>query len=413
MLIWIVLFILFGIIIGIFAGLCPGIHVNTTIPLILSLSIFIDNPYYLAVMIVSVSCTEMFLDFIPSIYFGAPDADTALSVLPGHNLLFEGRGYEAILLSVIGGIGSLIIGSVFIFLIANWFELLYTLIRPYMHLLLLGVISFMIISEKELSKILSALLIIILSGFLGILTLNSSLVPGEDVLFPIFTGMFGLSGLLMSINENSKIPIQNMDNKLLISNSSLVKSVVFSSLAGIITGFLPAIGISEAAVMMQYIIGSNTSRTFLVTASGINVANDIFSFISLWLVSNPRSGVSVAIEKILFELSSFDVLLLIGVTFLTAGISAVLTLYLGKLVPKLLHKIDYRSLNIVVIILMIFLILVLTGFSGLLVALTSASIGVLCVQLKIRRSHCMGVLLVSVLLFFLELDPIIISILNI
>jgi len=404
---------LLGIGIGIFAGLTPGIHINTTIPLLLSLSFFFQNPYYFIVLIVSVSCTEMFIDYIPSIFIGAPDADTALSVLPGHRLLFEGRGYEAIKLTVIGGLGALIVGLLMIVLIANVFGFLYDISRPYMQYVILAVIAFMIISEKKPKKMLSAALIISLSGLLGLFTLNSSLVPQQEVLFPVLTGLFGLSGLMISLSEKASIPEQKDDTKLKIKKKEIVKSIVLAAFAGILVGFLPAVGISEAAVMMQYIGGSNTGRSFLVTTSGINVANDLFSFISLWLVGNPRSGASVAIQQILVELTLFDVVFLIGSIFFTAGIAAMLTLYLGRKIPKLLVKVNYRYLNISVIIFIIALIFILTGPYGLLIGFASASIGMLCVQLKIRRSHCMGVLLCSTLLFFTGLSPTVISTLGI
>ncbi len=408
-----IFFVLLGICIGVFAGLTPGIHINTTIPLLMSLSFLLPNPYYVVVLIVSVSCTEMFLDLIPSVYLGAPDVDTALSVLPAHHLLFEGRGYEAVKLGVIGGIGALIVGTAFIAVVANYFELLYRISRPYMHFLIISVIAFMAVSERELKKILSSLLIISLSGFLGIITLNSSLVQQNEVLFPVLTGMFGLSGLMLSIAENPKMPLQNYDGRLNIRKMDIVKSVILASFAGIAVGFLPAVGISEAVVMTQYIVRLNTPRSFLIAMSGINVANDLFSFISLWLVSNARSGASVAIQKILTKLTFFDVIFLTGIVFFTAGIAALLTLYLGRKIPKLLARLNYRCLNASIIFLIITLIFILTGPYGLLIAFTSASIGMLCVQLKIRRSHCMGCLLISTVLFFSGLTPSILSLLGI
>lgn len=408
-----ILFMLLGICIGIFFGIVPGFHVNLAVTTLLPFAFLFPSPYYFVVLIVSVSCTEMFIDYIPSIFIGAPDADTALSVLPGHRLLFEGRGYEAIKLTVIGGLGALIVGLLMIALIANVFGLLYDLSRPYMQYVILGVVAFMIISEKKLKKMLSAVLIISLSGLLGLLTLNSSLVPQQEVLFPVLTGLFGLSGLMISLSEKASIPEQKDDVKLKIQKKEIVKSITLAAFAGVLVGFLPAVGISEAAVMMQYIGGSNTSRNFLITASGINVANDLFSFISLWLVSNARSGASVAIQKILVDLTFFDVIFLIGTIFFTAGIAAMLTLYLGRKIPKLLVKVNYRHLNFSVIIFIVALVFILTGPYGLLIAFTSASIGMLCVQLKIRRSHCMGVLLISTILFFAGLNPMVILLLGI
>lgn len=407
------LFILFGIGIGVFAGLCPGIHINTTIPVLLSLAVFINDPINVAVLIISVSVTEMFVDMVPAIFIGSPDADTALCVLPGHRLLFEGRGYEAIKLTVIGSLGALLVSLIFIALAANAFSFLYELSRPYIHFVIIGVVAFMILSEKALRKIAFSTLVICLSGLLGILTLNSSLVRQQDVLFPVLTGLFGLSGMIISLSESTSIPTQGGSNELKISKKDMLKAVVFASFAGIMVGFLPAVGVSEAAVMTQYLGGSSTSRGFLMTTAGINVANDAFSLISLYLVGNPRSGASVAIQQVIGEPTLFETVFLIGVIVFTSGIAAVLTLFLGKKVPKFLARINYRLLMSVVMLFIVMLVFFMTGFYGLLILFASTSIGLLCAFLEIRRSHCMGVLLLPTILFFLGLNPMVITLLGI
>ncbi|MCH7770430.1 MAG: tripartite tricarboxylate transporter permease [Bacteroidetes bacterium] len=97
MLIEILLALIVGILTGTTTGLIPGIHINLIGVFIVSLSasLFLSiNPIYLAVFIVSMAITHTFVDFIPSIFLGCPDTDTELSVLPGHELLKKGQGYE-------------------------------------------------------------------------------------------------------------------------------------------------------------------------------------------------------------------------------------------------------------------------------------------------------------------------------
>ena len=227
------------------------------------------------------------------------------------------------------------------------------------------------------------------------------------------TGLFGLSTLIVSIFERSSIPKQKEDSRMLISKKEIVKSLILASIAGIVVGFLPAVGVSEAGVMVQYLGGGGESRSFLITVSGINVANDVFSLVSLFLVGNPRSGASVAIQGILGELILFDVVYLVGVIMLTAGIAAILTMYLGKIIPKYLEKVNYKILIVSVIIFITGLVLFLTNPLGLLILFTSTSLGLLCSFLEIRRSHCMGILLIPSLLFFTGLNGAVLSILGI
>jgi putative membrane protein len=408
-----ILFSILGVLIGLPLGLLPGMHINNILPLILSLSFLFTTSHNLSAFIISIAITQIFVSFIPSIFLGAPDENTALSVLPGHRLLFEGKGYEAIKLTVIGGIGSLISCLFFLSIFAGVFGWLYEISRPYIHFVILSVVILMIFTEKKLKKIFSAALIFGLSGILGIFALNSSVLSQQQILFPILSGLFGLSTLFVSISQKSKIPEQTEDDSLKISNRDIFKSILLGTFAGLIVGLLPAIGVSQAATMVQYLGRAGEARNFLVTLSGINVANEVFSLISLYLVGNPRSGASVAIQKILVELTFFDVAYIIGVICLTSGIAAALTLFLGKKIPKFLEKLNYKAISLSIIIFIISMVFLFLGIIGLLILFTSVAIGLLCAYLGIRRSHCMGCLLVPSVLFFSGLNPLVISILGI
>ncbi len=134
---------------------------------------------------------------------------------------------------------------------------------------------------------------------------------------------------------------------------------------------------------------------------------------SLHLVNNPRSGASVAIEKVVGRMTFNDMLLLTGVICLVAGIASLFTLYLGRKVPQLLVRLDYRKLSMAMMVFMAAMVVTATGILGLAVLAVAASMGILCTKLKVNRSSCMGVLLVPSIIFFLGLNPFVLSLLNI
>jgi putative membrane protein len=108
-LIEIILAIFSGILSGTFTGLIPGIHINLIGTLLVGFSTTLFsgiNPIYFVVFIVAMAITHTFVDFIPSIFLGCPDTETELSILPGHQLLKEGKGYEAVMLSIYGGLSQ-------------------------------------------------------------------------------------------------------------------------------------------------------------------------------------------------------------------------------------------------------------------------------------------------------------------
>ena len=413
MLLEILLFSIFGVCVGAITGLIPGMHINTLIPLIMGMTFLFASPYYLVVFIVSLTITWIFISYIPSIFFGAPQEDTSLAVLPGHRLLLEGRGYEAIKLTLIGGMGSLVITLILLSIFSSTFSNFYDMLRPYIQYLIAIVVLFMIASEKKLKKILSAAFIILLSGFFGIITLGSNIIPSENVFFPVLTGMFGLSTIIISLNGKSKIPTQKEDSNLHISKVNLLKSILLGSVAGTLIGFLPSIGVSQAATIVSYLGRIGETRSFLVSLSGIRISHEIVSLLSLYFIQTPRSGASIAIQKVLPELTFYDVLLMIGVICFTSGIAVLITMFLGKRIPKLLAKLNYKYLSLSVIIFMSIMVFLMTGVYGLLIVFTSTSIGLLCANMGIKRSHCMGVLLISSILFFSGLNGVVLSILGI
>src|SRR3989344_8063148 len=105
MLIEIILFLLLGILAGTITGLIPGIHINLVGAILVSYSAAVFSSLggiYFAVFMVSMSISHVFMDFIPSIFLGAPEDGTELSVLPGHEMLRQGLGFQAVHLAILG-----------------------------------------------------------------------------------------------------------------------------------------------------------------------------------------------------------------------------------------------------------------------------------------------------------------------
>ena len=140
-----------GIFCGIITGLIPGIHINmvaTTIFLFIVQGTFQIDTVFLAIFIVSVGITHTFIDFIPSLFLGVPSEDTVVSMLPGHQLVNQGRGFEALHLCAFGSFGGvfLLIG---IFIFAYYILLpMYEIIFEHIGKLLFGVMIYLIIKEE-------------------------------------------------------------------------------------------------------------------------------------------------------------------------------------------------------------------------------------------------------------------------
>ena len=264
MLIEVILFLVFGILPGTITGLIPGIHINLIGAILVSLSVslfYSVNSIYIVVFIVAMAITHTFVDFIPSVFLGCPDTDTELSILPGHELLKQGEGYEAILLTCYGSLAAIFILAL-IFLPAVFIiSKTYDFVKPFIPYLLILVSSALIFSEK---KKFCALLVFLLAGFLGLTVLNMT-ENSEKLLLTLLTGLFGSSSLLISIKNKSEIPKQ----KITKVKTKILKPLIGAVIASPLCSFLPGLGSGQAAI-----IGNSVSRTdkkgFLVLLGATN-----------------------------------------------------------------------------------------------------------------------------------------------
>ena len=398
----IVLALIIGILVGTLTGLIPGIHINLVTFFLLSISALLIPffpPITLIIFIVSLSITHIFIDFIPTIFLGAPDEDTSLSILPGHEMLIKGEGYEAVILSILGAL----IGVILLLPLIPFFILLLPIIYPYIQriipIILMLIILIMIIFEKN--KILT-LIIILLSGFLGYASLNLNL---KDPLLPLLTGLFGSSSLIISITKTTLLPKQEIISiKSIIKKLnpiSLPKSIVASLIASPICSFLPALGSSQASTIGSYVIGELDRKEFLILVGIVNTLVMSLSFITLYSVNKSRTGSAVAISKLLPLLSQLDIAQ-ITISIIISGIFAfIISIFIAKYFSKIITKISYTKLSLSIFIFLTIIITLFSGIIGLIIYITSTALGISCILLGIKRTSLMGCLLIPTILIYL------------
>lgn len=393
MIIEIFLFLFLGNLFGIFTGLIPGIHINLIGVILVSLSISLFssiNPVYLVVFITSMAITHTFLDFIPSIFLGCPDTDTELSILPGHDLLKQGKGYEAVLLTAYGSLAAIFALILFSFpvtiIIKNTYNYLESLI-PY---LLIFVSFILIITEKNKFK---ALFVFLLTGLLGLSILNLGF---REPLLPLLTGLFGGSMLLISIKNKTNIPQQIISKEKINLKKPLIGALTISPICSL----LPGLGSGQAAVIGN-MISKADKKGFLVLLGATNTLIMGFSFISLYAISRTRTGAAVAINQIL-GFFSWKILILILIIVLISGlISFFLTKFIAKFLSEKVEKVNYTLLSSITLTILMTIIFLVSGLWGLIVLIITALTGIYCISLDVKRTNMMGCLLIPTILFYL------------
>ena len=388
---FIFLYVLAGVLLGTVTGLIPGLHPNTVSALILASALW--DPFLTSILIISAAVAHSFLDFIPSVLLGAPDPSTALSILPGHKMMMRGHAYEAIKLTVVGGVVSLLLIVLFLPFIVVFIRNFYVFIKPNVHWILIGITGFMFLKDRNAWGI----VVFCLSGSLGYLVLLNNLL-GEFSLLPMLTGLFGLSMIIKSLKDRVKIPEQIKESEKI---SGVFRSGIVGTLSGMLVGLLPGVGAAQATFISREIFRDKEEKKFMIAIGGVNTTVAVLSVLALWLVGNPRSGVAVAVSELLGKISFTDVVVFIGAILLAGGVSAFLTLHLNKVFINLFRKVNYRIINFFIILFLVGVTFILTGLPGLYILFLSTIIGLVCILSNTRRSYMMACIIIPTVLFFL------------
>ena len=349
-----------------------------------------------------------------------PEGDTALALLPAHRLLLEGRAYEATVLSVIGSFGAVIFS--FFFLIPFYFIFsafhFYELLQNLMLYLLIGLSTLLILTESfsermgAFQAISLSSFVFIISGLFGYVILDmpvhGSVLFRTTMLFPALTGLFGLSTILFSLLYTPNIPEQMIEEPI-IEKGDIMKSVLSGSAFGTLVSFLPGITSAHATVMAMLARRNREPEQVIVTLSGVNTANVIFCLGTLFLISRARSGTTLAISHIL-DVQPWDsaippsllIYLLIAV-LIAAPFSFFITKYIGKYFALRFSRLPYRKMLSGIAVFLALLVFLFTGWLGLLVLLVGTCIGLIPIHFGVKRSNCMGILLLPIIIMLWHL----------
>ena len=391
--------LIIGVLSGVITGLIPGIHVNLISLIVLSVSpllLAITSPVVVGVYIISLALTHTFLDSLPSIYLGAPDEAQALNVLPGHRLLHRGEGHNAIGYTVIGSFGCLLLGIALFPLFILSMAKVYPLVKGAIGYILALIMIFMI--GKDKGKRLKSLVLFLIAGCLGLLIF--SIPTLNQPLFPLLSGLFGFSILLLSLLQKSKIPKQDLSKPLTISKKNVAKSVTAASGVGFIAAFLPGFGSSQAAIVATNIVGDIGDEGFLSLVGGINTANFLISIGTAYALQKARNGAILTVNKLLGEIGIQEVLLFLGVALIVGGIAAFLAINLSKVFSKLIVKVNYNYIVWSIVGFITLLTFFFDGFLGLTILVTATAVGILASSWGVGKNHLMGCLILPVILYF-------------
>jgi putative membrane protein len=356
---------------------------------------------------------------IPSVFFGAPDESTLFVVLPGQRYLMQQRGYEASVLTGVGGLGGLLVLLLLAPAMPHVFPVVRVVVGPHLHWILCAIIVFMLMSEwpkgsdrgsTGLARFLDAwrslgagILTFLLSGILGMVLLYSNLVPTERAfqnLLPAFVGLFAIPWVLQNLLSQARVPAQYAAGSVDLSPWLVLRGVGAGALGGLFAAFFPVVTGGIGGFLAGHATAQRDDRLFIVSQGASKLIYYVGGFLLFFVpgLHLTRGGMAGMLSILYTPHTPATFWLIMGATLLCGALAFGLLLSLSRAALWLVTRLDYRLISAGTLALLVGMVVAITGGGGLLVAVVSTAIGLLPVMWGSRRMNCMGVLLLPLTL---------------
>lgn len=420
---------LIGVLVSSFFSCLPALHITNVAGLVMVWVLGAQgmvSQQTLAGFMLGLVVGYAVLNTIPSVFWGAPDESTVFIVWPGQKYLMQKRGFEAAALTGIGGLGGLFLLFALAPFLPKVLPSVRTVVTPHLHWILGAVTAFMLMSEwpkgsdrgrTGLVRFLDAWqslgagwLTFLLSGILGVVLLNSNLIPAEmafQKLMPAFVGLFGLPWVLQNLLSRVRAPQQESSRSVELTPALALRGVGAGALGGLFAAFFPAVTGGIGALLAGHATAQRDDRLFLISQGASKVVYYVGAFLFFFVPGShlTRGGMASMLSAFYMPYTSTTYWVAIAAMLLAGSWAFILLLWLSRVAAWLVTHVDYRWISAMTLMLLVGFVLAFTGWGGLLIAIVATGIGLVPVLWGSRRMNCMGVLLLPLIVQWTGLSP--------
>jgi putative membrane protein len=414
------LWLLTGVLCACIIVLVPGLHIYSiagTILLLINQNTIIMSSQSLALLFLGMVSGYAMLNTIPTVFLSVPDESTVFIVLPAQKLLMQRRGYEAVVLSGVGGLCGLFILVVLTPFTMQLLPVLRDILSPHLHWILWSVIAYTLMSEwpkgtgrpsagwkrwwDGWQNLIAGIATFLLSGLLGFILIYRPLVPvtmAYQNLLPAFIGLFALPWVIQNLLARVAIPPQYCARTIDAPLDAILNGTFAGVMGGTFAAFFPVITAGIGSLLAGHATAQRDDRVFIISQGASKVVYYVGGLLLFFVpgLHLTRGGMAWMLST---SYSSFtpDVYFLAAASVLLAGVTAFfLSLGLSRIVIIVLSRIHYHVISWVALGILLLIVLSFTGPTGLLVCSVAAGIGLIPVLWGARRMNAMGILLLPI-----------------
>jgi putative membrane protein len=403
-------------------ALIPALHIYNVAGFILLLSPTLSawlSPEEMAFLFLGMITGYAMLNTIPSIFLSAPDDSTVFIVLPGQKYLLQRRGYEAVVLTGIGGLGGLAALLLLTPFASRVLPVVREILRPHMTWILWTIIAYMLLSEwpkgtdrqpagwarwwDGWKSLTAGLATFLLSGLLGFIMMYRSLVPVEVAyqnLLPAFVGLFAVPWVIQNLLARVKLPPQHICRNVDAPWSAIFQGTAAGVLGGLFAAFFPVVTGGIGGFLAGHATAQRDERAFVISQGASKIVYYVGGFL-LYFVPGlhlTRGGMAWMISTRYSPYTPDRYYWATAAVLLAGVVTFLLSLGLTRVVIALTRRVSYRLISLVTLGILLLVVLGMTGPGGLAVCAVATGIGLIPVLWGSRRMNAMGVLLLPIAL---------------
>ncbi len=411
-----------GVLIASLFSLVPALHIYNVAGVVV-LAATAAGPLlpaeHLAMLLLGMITGYAMLNTIPTVFLSVPDDSTVFIVLPAQKYLLQSRGYEAAVLTGIGGLSGIVVLALLTPVAPSLLSAIHAVLRPHFHWILWAVIAYVLLSEwpkgpdrapagwrrwwEGWKSILAGLATFLLSGLLGFVLLYRTVVPADVAyhnLLPAFVGLFAVPAILQNLLSRLELPTQHIPRTLDAPPVLILQGMLAGALGGLFAAFFPVVTGGVGGLLAGQATAQRDDRLFLISQGASKVVYYVGAFLLFFVprVHLTRGGMAWILSGLWSAYAPRTYYEAVAVIVFSGVVSFFLLLVMARIAVRLIARIHYRSVSIATLALLLAVVGGLTGVGGLLVCVVATGIGLIPVLWGSRRMNGMGILLLPIAL---------------
>lgn len=402
--------------------LVPALHIYTFAGLIVLATDRLGEvapPELTGMFFLGMTAGYAMLNSIPSIFLAAPDDSTVFVVLPGQKYVLQRRGYEAVVLTGVGGLGGIAVLALLTPFASSLLPALRAILQSHLHWILWAVIAYMLISEwpkgsdrapagwrrwwDGWKSLTAGLVTFLLAGLLGFVLLYRSLVPvtvAFQNLLPAFAGLFAVPWILKNILSRVETPEQYIARTVDVTPWLFLRGTLAGAMGGLFAAFFPVVTGGIGGFIAGHATAQRDDRLFIVSQGASKVVYYVGSLLFFFVpgLHLTRGGMAWMLSSLWSSHAPRTYYQAVAAMILSGVVSFFLLLVMARVVIRLVGRVRYRWVSLGTLGVLLAIVGGVTGWGGLLICAVATGIGLIPVLWGSRRVNCMGVLLLPIAL---------------